>query len=43
MQTQGQFRNFLQQQKCGTFEIKLRQTFMLNSWSSEIAQTNNRR
>lgn len=39
MQIQGQFPNFLPQQKCGIFEIKLKHTYMLNSWSSQIAQT----
>jgi hypothetical protein len=43
MQIQGQFPNFLGQKKCGTFEIKLRQKFMLNSWSSQIAQIKKRR
>jgi hypothetical protein len=43
MQTQGQFPNLLQQQKCGTFEIKLRHIFMLNSWPSQLARTKKRR
>jgi hypothetical protein len=42
MQTQGQLPNLLQQQKCGTFEIKLRHVFMLNSWSSQLARTRKR-
>jgi len=42
MQIQGQFPNLLQQQKCGTFEIKLRHIFMLNSWSFQLAQTKKR-